>query len=91
MFRRGVDHERRLVDRRNKRAQFLDRKVERVSNRARDVFGHRRFDSKVTVGKAAHFVEQSQNCLLVAFILLRLLARKFFELAGVRFGVWCRG
>ena len=75
LFGRRVDHDRRFVDGRNQFAQLFNGEVERIGNGAGDVFGDGRFNRQVAVGQAAHFVEQAQNRLLVAIILIRLLLR----------------
>ncbi len=76
---RRVDHDCRLVDGRNQLAQFLDRIVERIGDRARDVLGNRCFDGQVTVREAAHFVQQPQDRLLISFVLLTLVPRLALE------------
>ena len=74
-----VDHDRRFVDGRNQLAQFLDRIVERIGDRARNIFGNGRFHSQVAVCEAAHFIQQPQDSLLITFILLALIARLALE------------
>ena len=74
-----VDHDRGLIDGRNEFAQLLDRVIEGIGDRAGDFRGNRGLHGKVTIGEAAHLVEQAQNCLLVAFILFALVASLLFE------------
>ena len=69
---RRVHHQCGFVDRCDELAEFLDGEVERIGNRARDVLGNGRFNGQVAVSQAAHFVEQPENGLLVAFVLLCL-------------------
>jgi hypothetical protein len=57
-----------FVNGRNEGAQRLDREVDRVRDRAGDVFGHRRSDRQVAFRERSHFVEQAQNGFLVALV-----------------------
>jgi hypothetical protein len=75
LLRRGVDENRRFVDRCDELAQGLDRIIDRVGDRSGDVLGHGRLHRQVAVGKAGELVEQPQNGLLITLVLL-----------GVRFG-----
>src|SRR5690606_27516804 len=76
LLRGGVDEYRRLVDRRDEVAQRFDRVVDRVRDRAGDVLGDRRLHGQVAVGEARNLVEQAQNGLLVAVVLLGLHLRQ---------------
>ena len=73
--RGGVELDRGIVDRRDQLAQRLDGVVDRVRDRARDVFGDRRLHGEVAVGEARQLVEQAQDRLLVALVLSRLRSR----------------
>ena len=59
----------------HQRAQLLDREVDRVRDRAGHVLGHRRLHRQVAVGEVAHLVQQPQDRLLVALVLLLAVER----------------
>ncbi len=65
----------RRVDAAHQRAQFLDREVDRIRDRARDVLGHRRLHGEVAVGEIAHFVQEPQDRFLVALVLVLAVLR----------------
>ncbi len=71
-FDGSVDEDRRVVDRGHELAQGVDRVVDRVGDGARDVLGHGRLHGQVAVGEARQLVEQPQNRLLIALVLLGL-------------------
>jgi len=75
LLRSGSDLHGGLVDRLHQTAQRLDRKVDRVRDRAGNFFGNGRLDGKIAFRKRAHFIEQAQNRFLVALIVLLLTAQ----------------
>src|SRR5690606_25164205 len=64
-----------FVDLRYQNPQLVDGEVDRVGDGAGEVFGYRRRGGEVTVGEIGQFVEQTQNGVLVAFVLLGGLAQ----------------
>ena len=70
------------VDGAHQVAQHADR-VDRIRNRAGDVFGHRRLHGEIAICKRRKFIEQPQDGLLVAFGFLALRERQRFAMTNV--------
>jgi hypothetical protein len=73
LLRGGIDENGRIVDRRDELAQRFDRIVDGVGDRAGDVLGNGGLHRQVAVGEARKLVEQAQDGLLIALVLLGLL------------------
>ena len=67
---RGGDQPRSTVDRRHQVAQRFDGVVDRIGNRAGDVLGHAGLHRQVALGQIAQLVEQAQDGVLVAAVLI---------------------
>ena len=81
LLRSRVDENRGVVDGRDELAQRVDRVVDGIRDRARDVLGDGRLDRQIAVGKARQLVEQAQDGLLVTLVLPGLLLGGAAEVA----------
>ena len=68
----AVELDGRLVDGRHQAAQRIDGVVDGVGDRAGDVLGDGRLHGEIAVGEARELIQQAQDRLLVAFVLLPL-------------------
>src|SRR5690554_5469672 len=75
----------RFVDRRYQPAHLVDREVDGVGDGAGEVLGYRGFGGQVTVREVGQFVQQTQNRILVLFVLgsFFLVAQLGFFLQGI--------
>src|SRR5690606_6557135 len=75
----------RFVDRRYQPAHLVDREVDGVGDGAGEVLGYRGFGGQVTVREVGQFVQQTQNRILVLFVLgsFLLVAQLGFFLQGI--------
>ena len=82
---RAVELDCRLVDGGHQIAQHADGVVDRIGNRAGDVFGDRGLHGEVAVRERREFIEQTQDGLLVALGFFALRERQGFAVAEVGF------
>jgi len=85
----GRDQPRGVVDGGDQVAQGLDGVVDGVGDSARDVLGHAGLHGQIAFGEVAQFVQQPQNGVLIAAVLLLgfLLALLAFEQAPPAFAI----
>ena len=67
-LRRRRHLQRGFVNRGHQGAQCFHRVIDRVGNRAGDVFGHGRLYRQVAFCEGSHFIQQSQNSFLVTLV-----------------------